>query len=184
MYEELQNLSLKEIVGLAIFSEEEAAKFYRNIIKDINPETLVAHRFEGLAKDEDMHKWVMMDFYRELYGEDNYTVPEGIPPFETSGEVKTVDNLIGVLEAAMINEDNAFKVYKFLAHNHKDHRKLFKYLSHYEHGHYDVLKREKEHFEEMVIDEPGNRHRLLIELPHDKEFGFRVLGTNPSSQII
>ncbi|MCK4757231.1 MAG: ferritin family protein [Thermoplasmata archaeon] len=174
MYEELKDLSLKELIGYAIFSEQEAAKFYRHLVKDMDKDSLVAHKFESLAKDEDMHKWVLQDLYRETFGDENWSFPEGLTPFESIVEIETMDSLIEALNAAMQNEYNAFKVYKYMAKTQKDHRKLFKYLSHFEHGHYDVLKREKEHFEDAMMDEPHKRHEPLVEMPHHKDFGFRI----------
>ncbi len=174
MYEELKDLELKELIGYSIFSEQEAAKFYRGLVSDMDEDSLVRHKFESIAKDEDMHKWVLQDLYRETFGDENWSYPEGLPPFESIVKVESIDNLIRALEAAMENEYNAFKVYKYMAKTHKEHRKLFKYLSHFEHGHYDVLKREKDHMEDMMMDEPKKRHEPLVEMTHHKDFGFRV----------
>lgn len=174
MYEELKDLGLKELIAYAIFSEQEAAKAYRHMVKDIDKDSLVAHKFETIAKDEDMHKWVLQDLYRETFGDDQWAFPEGLQPFETIVEIETVGSLIEAIEAAMQNEYNAYKVYKYMAKTHKDHRKLFKYLSHFEHGHYDVLKREKEHFEDEMMEMPHKHHEPLVEMPHQKDFGFRV----------
>jgi rubrerythrin len=77
-----------------------------------------------------------------------------LPPFESSVKVETVDNLIVALGNAMLNEYNAYKVYKFLAKHHKEHRALFEYLSVMEHGHYDTLKMEKELYEDRTIVDP------------------------------
>ena len=173
MYSELKALSLKELIGYSIYSEEESAKFYRHLVKDFDQKSLIGHKFETIAKDEEMHKWVLLDLHRELFGDDNYTVPEGLRPFETLVEVKTVHNLINALEIAMQNEYNAQKVYKYLAHEHKEHRKLFKYLAHFEHGHYDILKREKEHFEDEVM--VHQEHQETYEMPHMKDLGFRMM---------
>lgn len=174
MKEELKALSLRELIGYAIFSEEEAAKFYRHLVKDFDEKSLVGHKFQSIAKDEDMHRWVLLDLHRELFGTDEYSVPEHLKPFESIVEVKTVHNLIDALETAMQNEYSAYKVYKFLAHEHKEHRKLFKYLAHFEHGHYDVLKREKEHFEDEVMTHSDSGQPL--EMPHMKDYGFRAFG--------
>ena len=61
MYGELKDLSLKQLLGYAIFSEQEAAKLYRNLIKSLDKDSLVAHKFESIAKDEDKYMLVLQD---------------------------------------------------------------------------------------------------------------------------
>lgn len=158
MYEKLKELKFKEIIGYAIMSEEEAHKYYLNLAKGVGE--LVAHRFEGIARDEEMHKKILLGLHKDLFETEEYVVPEGLPPFESSEPVDNVANLIGALETAMGNEYNAYKVYKFLARHMKDHKKLFDYLAMMEHGHYDTLKREKELYEERALDEEKPPHYL------------------------
>ncbi len=174
MYDELKSLSVRQLIGYAIFSEEEAAKFYKHLVKDFHDQSLVAHKFRNIAKDEEMHAWVLKDLYREMFGDESWQMPEGLRPFESIVEVKTVHNLIDALTVAMQNEHNAYKIYNYLAHAHKEHRKLFKYLAHFEHNHYDILKREKDHFEELIMEHP--EPHMPHEMPHEKDFGFRIFG--------
>ena len=127
MFKELKAMSLRELLGYAIYSEEEAAKFYRHLVKDFDEKSLVAHKFESIAKDEDMHKWVLQDLYRELFGTDDYKAPPNLPPFESMVDINSVYNLVDALETAMANEykhseitekvlKGAYRVYNELGH--------------------------------------------------------------------
>ncbi|MCK4757230.1 MAG: ferritin family protein [Thermoplasmata archaeon] len=178
MYEELKNLSLKQLLGYVIFSEQEAAKLYRNLIKDMDKDSLVAHKFESIAKDEDKHMKVLQDLYRETFGDEGWTFPDGLglKPFETEVKVKTIDNLIHALDAAMQNEYKGYKVYRYLAKVHKDQRKLFMYIANNEHSHYDILKREKEQLEDAMLDEPEKLREQISNMPHMKDYGFKIFG--------
>ena len=178
MYEELKNLNLKQLLGYVIFSEQEAAKLYRNLVKGLDKDSLVAHKFESIAKDEDKHMRVLEDLFHETFGEEDWAFPEGLglKPFETEVQIKTIDNMIHALDDAMKNEYKGYKVYKYLAKAHKDHKKLFMYISKNEHSHYDILKREKEHLEDAMLDEPEKLREQRSDMPHMKDYGFRVFG--------
>ena len=178
MYGELKNLSLRQLLGYVIFSEQEAAKLYRNLIKNLGKDSLVAHKFESIAKDEDKHMQVLLDLYRETFGDEGWAFPEGLglKPFETEVKVKTIDNLIHALDGAMQNEYKGYMVYKYLAKEHKDQRKLFMYISKNEYTHYDILKREKEHLEDAMMDEPEKFREQISNMPHMKDYGFRIFG--------
>jgi len=152
MYEKLKTLSLNEIIGYAIASEEAANKYYLDLSKKVSE--LVAFRFENLAKDEEMHRKMLLELHKELFGNENYIVPMGFPPFESSAKIKNVANLIVALGNAILNEYNAYKVYKYLAMHHKEHKSLFEYLAVMEHGHHGALKAEKELYEKRVREEP------------------------------
>jgi rubrerythrin len=154
VYEKLKTMSLQDIIGYAIASEEASAKYYRHLVKDENVNELVAHRFEQMAEDEDVHKDALLCLYKKLYGDDKYKVPEGLPPFESSVHVESVQNMMEALTIAMENEHNAQKVYKFLAHHQKENKQFFKRLALMEKGHYEILKHEKEAFEEDIVENP------------------------------
>jgi len=162
MYEKLKSLSLKEIIGYAIASEEAANKYYTDLSKEVSQ--LTAHRFENLARDEAMHKKILLNLHKALFNEEKYVVPEGLPPFESSVDASNVANLISALETAMLNEQNAHKVYKFLAEHHKKHRMIFEYLATMERGHYETLKAEKELYEDKVLENPGLKNLPTREL--------------------
>jgi len=156
MHKRLKELSLKEIIGYAIASEEAASSFYWVLVKVFDPNELVRHKFESLAREEKLHKQTLLNLHVDLFGDRKYSVPDGLPLFESQVEVDTINNFIDALEIAMQNEDNAQKVYKFLARHHKQHRKLFNYLAQTEKSHYHTLKHEKAYLENETSDEPGH----------------------------
>ena len=163
VYEKLKTMPLQEILGYAIASEEASAKFYRHLVKDESINELVSHRFEQMAVDEDVHKKALLCLYKKSFGHENYTVPEGLPPFESSVHVETVQNLMEALTIAMENEHNAQKIYKFLAHHQKENKKFYKRLALMEKGHYELLKHEKEAFEEDIVENPTISKTPLLE---------------------
>jgi len=166
----LRSLDLKEILGYAIGSEDTASTYYRMLVKIFDTNELVANKFESIAKDEELHKQSLLNLYIDVYGSDQYTVPDGLPPFESTAEVESVESLIRALEIAMENEQNAHKIYTFLAGEHKEHRKLFKYLAQTELGHYETLKQEKGYFDEEVNENPDYRSRAVKDVYREPTF--------------
>ncbi len=154
VYEKLKTMPLQEILGYAIASEEASAKFYRHLVRDESINELISHRFEQMAGDEDVHKKALLCLYKRLFGNEDYKVPEGLPPFESSVHVETVQNLIEALTISMENEHNAMKVYKYLAHHQKENKRFFKRLALMEKGHYEMLKHEKDEFEQDIVEDP------------------------------
>jgi len=150
--EELEKLSLKEILGYVIKSEEAAKKYYLELAK--NAPELVATRFENLAREEEMHKKTVSDIYRTRFGDEKYTVPKGLSPLESSVKIDNIITLIGALDNAMRSEYNAHRVYKYLAVQMKEHKKLFTYLADMEMSHYETVKKERDMYETHVINNP------------------------------
>ena len=162
LIEELEKLSLKEILGYAIESEEKAKEYYTELSRDA-PE-LVAIKFENLAKEEEIHKKIVLALYRERFGDELYKIPENLPPLESPVKVTTITSLIGALEKALWNEHNAYRVYTFLATKEKPHKDLFTYLATMEKGHYEVLRMEKDTYESHVIETPHVKRMTLTDL--------------------
>lgn len=160
--EELERLSLKEILGYAIGSEAAAREYYMELAK--NAPELVATRFENLAREEEMHKKTVLNVYRKHFGDESYTIPGSLPPLESPVEIGTVATLIRALETAMWNEHNAYRVYTYLAAKEKDYRDLFTYLAAMEKGHYDVLRMEKDTYEGHVLEKPQRKGMSLKDL--------------------
>ncbi len=162
LIEELEKLSLKEILGYAIESEEKAKEYYTELSRDA-PE-LVAIKFENLAKEEEIHKKTVLALYRERFGDELYKIPQNLPPLESPTTVKTITSLIGALEKAMWNEHNAYRVYTYLATKEKPHKDLFTYLATMEKGHYEVLRMEKDTYESHIIEAPHIKGMTLKDL--------------------
>jgi rubrerythrin len=162
LIEELEKLSLKEILGYAIESEEAAKKYYTELSK--NAPELVGMKFENLAREEELHKKTVLTIYRELYKNELYKIPENLPPLESPVKVKTITSLIGALENALWNEHNAYRVYTYLAAKEKKHRDLFTYLAAMEKGHYELLRMEKDTYENHIMETPNVKSMTLIDL--------------------
>jgi len=160
----LGRLSLKEILGYSIHSEDVASTYYWTLAKVFEPNDLVKAKFEALANDEKHHKNAILSLYRKEFGDDNYSIPEGLSPFESVVDVKTVETFMEAIITAMQNEKSAHDTYVFLAKEHKKHRKLFKYLAITEMGHYETLKKDLEFFQEEINDDPETKSRSLSEV--------------------
>ena len=161
--EKLRGLSLKEILGYSIHSEDVAHTYYWTLANLFEPNDLVKAKFKALANDEKLHKEALLNLYKTEFGDEDYTVPGGLPPFESITEVKTVESFMEAIQTAMQNEKNAHDTYMLLAKDHKEHRKLFKYLAKTEMGHYETIKRDMEFFQEEVNDDPGVKVRSIGE---------------------
>ena len=150
----LGSLSLKEILGYSIHSEDVASIYYWTLAKIFEPNDLVKAKFEALSNDEKLHKDALLHLYKTKFGDENYVIPEGLPPMESVVDVKTVETFMEAIQTAMQNEHNAAETYTMLAKQHKEHRKLFKYLAITEMGHYNTLKQDLEFFTSEVEDDP------------------------------
>ena len=152
--ETLRGLSLKEILGYAIHSEDVASTYYWTLAKVFEPNDLVKAKFQALSNDEKLHKEALLNLYKQTFGDENYSVPEGLPPFESIVDVKTVNSFMEAIETAMQNERNAHDMYMMIAKEHKKHRKLFKYLAQTEMGHYETLKQDLNFVKEDYEEDP------------------------------
>jgi len=157
MYETLDELSFKEILGYSIRAEEKAKEFYTQISEGLSE--LMEHRFQSLAADEEIHRQELLRLHEKLFGDKDYVVPEkeGLPPHEGDAQVDTVGSLLETLNTAMENERNAFKIYEYLAKSQEEYEALFKYLAVMEHGHFESLKKEKELLEGRTARNPEIR---------------------------
>ena len=160
----LRGLSLKEILGYSIHSEDVASTYYWTLAKVFDPNDLVKAKFEALAKDEKLHMEALLHLYKTQFGDENYTIPEGLPPFESIVDVKTVGTFMEAIETAMQNEMSAHDIYTFLAKEHNEHRKLFKYLAITEMGHYNTLKQDLEFFADEIKEDPSVGTKNLGEI--------------------
>jgi rubrerythrin len=157
MKKKLKALSLKEILGYAIHSEDVASTYYWTLAKVFGPNDLVKAKFMALSNDEKLHKMALLNLHKSQFGSEKYVIPEGLPPFESVVDVKTVDSFLEALETGMQNERNAHDIYMFLADQNHEHRKLFKYLAMTEAGHYEAIKQDYNFFTEEAKDDPSIR---------------------------
>jgi rubrerythrin len=168
MNEEIKNklkgLSLKEIIGYSIHSEDVASTYYWTLAKVFEPNDLVKAKFEALSRDEKLHMDALLYLHKSTFGDENYIIPEGLPPMESIIEVKTVNSFMEAIQTAMQNEHNAYETYTLIAGQHREHRKLFRYLAMTEKGHYETLKLDLEFFEDEVKNEPAVGSKNLGEI--------------------
>lgn len=151
MEDKLKSIDLKQIIGYSIESESKSKEFYGKFVKSGKGQ-LVSGRFKSLMEEEQLHKEALLDLHEELYGDTGYVVPEteNLPPHEDFDDLKNVENLIDALSKAITNENNAIRIYEYLADAYENHSDLFGYLATMEHGHYESLKKEKELYEREV----------------------------------
>ncbi|MFW5904012.1 MAG: ferritin-like domain-containing protein [Candidatus Saliniplasma sp.] len=152
MYDKLDEISFKELIGYSIRGEQAAHDAYLALSKSL--EGLMSEKFKNLAKDEKMHKEELLKLHEMEFGDRDYVVPdkEGLPPHEGEfiKEIKTVRNLIEAIDRAMDAEDSAYELYNYLSKRKEQYRTLFKYIALMEKGHYQSLKAEKYLYEAGV----------------------------------
>ena len=150
----LKALSMKEILGYGIHSEDVASTYYWTLAKIFEPNDLVKARFLALSNDEKLHKEALLSLHKSQFKTSKYVIPKGLPPFESVTEVKTVESFLEALETAMQNERSAHDIYMFLADANPKNRRLFNYLAKTEMGHYEAIKQDYNFFTEEAKDDP------------------------------
>jgi len=160
----LNALSMKEILGYAIHSEDVASTYYWTLAKVFEPNGLVKAKFLALSKEETLHMDVLLSIHKSHFKTAKYVIPKGLPPLESVAGVKTVQSFIEALETAMQNERNAHDIYMFLSETNKEYRKLYKYLAKTELGHYESLRQEYNFFTEEAKEDPKIRKTRLSQV--------------------
>ena len=142
-----EDLTLLEVIGLAIRSEEDAAEFYGSISKVINNE-LVRAKYEGLAKEEVGHRHMLVELYKKMSGEKG--APPKIPGSPATAEggkpVFEAEALEDLLHHAISREVEANDFYRKAATRAIDtnSRRTLEYLADIERGHELMLRGELE----------------------------------------
>ncbi len=142
-----RDLTAVEVLGFAVQSEEEAAKFYGDLAKVVgNP--LVRARFEELAREEVRHRGIIVALYGKLTGEAG--APPKVPGNPTLAEEATprmvVEELEELLSLAIARERKARDFYRAAAKKASDEttRRTLEYLADIERGHELLLATELE----------------------------------------
>jgi erythrin-vacuolar iron transport family protein len=143
-----RKLTSLEVIGMAIRSEEDAAKFYGHI-STMTENDLVRAKYRQLAKEETGHKKVLVNLYTKMTnakgpppkipGEPD-TAEGGVVPDEISGSLEDL------LKLAIDRERKAKDFYRDAAAKATDlsGERILRYLSDVEHGHELMLKNELE----------------------------------------
>ncbi len=141
-------LTSLEVIGMAIRSEEDAAKFYGHISKMIEND-LVRVKFEHLAREEVNHGRMLTGLYRKMSGgEDRPPRIPGSPETAEGGGVPEgmADSLESLLKRALQREQKAGAFYRDAADRATDlsGQRILRYLADVEHGHELMLEKEFE----------------------------------------
>lgn len=142
------DLTKVEVLGLAIRSEEDAAKLYGEISKLVNND-LVKARFEQLAREEVGHKAILIGIYKKVTGDRNPPKIPGKPhTAESQMEIAEPKSIEEALLYAIELEQKASAFYLNAAKQAKEPSivQLFNYLADMEHGHEMMLKLELDAF--------------------------------------
>ena len=119
-------LTTIEVLGLAVRGEEEAARFYGAMSRRIAND-LVRARYEALAREETLHRRMLLALYRRLTGEESGPPP--IPGAPATAEGTESRPASDALEAAELAADPTG-------------RNTLHYLADVERGHETVLRTE------------------------------------------
>lgn len=140
-----KELTVVEIIGLGIRSEEDAARFYgevANLIKNND----VRAKYESLAKEEAGHGHMLVLLYKKMTGEAGappripgapVTAEGGMPPMK-------IESLEELLKLAIEREQGACKFYRDASSRAGDDnaKRVLEQLSGIERGHEIFLKSE------------------------------------------
>lgn len=145
-----RTLTSIEVIGIAIRSEEDAAKFYGHISKMIDNE-LVRAKYEHLAKEEVNHRRLLAGLYKTMTGsQDNPPRIPGEPETAEGGSIPEgiADSLQALLNLAVEREQKAKAFYAKAAAEATDlsGKRILMYLADVEHGHEMMLKKELESY--------------------------------------
>lgn len=141
-----EELTTVEILGLAIRSEEEAAKFYGDLAKRIKND-LAKAKYEALAREESSHRQLLVNLYRRMTGEKMPPEITGEPvTAEGGGAHIETEDLERLLQLAIEREQRAGDFYRETSSRMKDAngRRLLQYLADIERGHEVMLASELE----------------------------------------
>ncbi len=141
-----KELTVVEIIGLGIRSEEDAARFYGALSKKIKNE-LVRAKYESLAREEESHRHMLRVMYEKMTGERNPPRIPGAPVTAEGGGIPLIsESLEELLQYAMSRERESCEFYRKLAPRMSDgaSRRTIEYLADIEKGHESLLRSELE----------------------------------------
>lgn len=143
----MADLTTIEILGLAIRSEEDAARLYGGMAARIKND-LARARYESLAREEASHRQLLMNLYRRMTGDDGAPKIPGEPKTAEGGVAPSVEtaDLEQLIEFAIGRERDAKNFYSEMACSMTDAnaRRLLQYLADIERGHEVMLVSELE----------------------------------------
>ena len=143
-----RKLTSLEVIGMAIRSEEDAAKFYSHLADMIDNE-VVSSKYRNLAKEEAGHRKMLVDLYKKMIGDkENPPKIPGEPETAEGGNIpEEISNSLEELIILALNREQAAKdFYRQAAAAATDlsGKRILEYLVHVETGHEMMLKSELE----------------------------------------
>jgi rubrerythrin len=144
-----KGLTLIEIIGLGIRSEEDAAIFYGKVAK-LTKNEIVRAKYEALAEEEGRHRKLLIGLYCKTTGEKKPPAKIAGKPFTAEGSFPVVVTSIeDAINLAISREEEAEVFYMNGAKkviSNDPAFKVLRYLADMEHGHALLLKAELEAF--------------------------------------
>ncbi len=144
----IEELSLEDILGMAVKTEIQGGKFYLSLAEKVtHPE--VKQKIQSLADDEKRHERVMVDLYRKTLGREPRDLPDkGIPDIVKAiagMNINEKSQLLQVIDMAIEAELVSARFYRRGAEISEDSRtkRVFDQLEKEEDGHYNFLVAEK-----------------------------------------
>lgn len=141
-------LTSLEVIGMAIRSEEDAAKFYGHISRMIEND-LVRAKYEHLAREEVHHRRMLTALYKKMSeGQERPPRIPGTPETAEGGGVPEdmAGSLESLLKLAVKREQKAGTFYRDAADRATDFsgQRILRYLADVENGHELMLEKELE----------------------------------------
>jgi len=144
-------LTTIEILGIAIQSEIESARYYQSI-KHLVRNPALKDKLSFLASEEQKHRRILMDYYNSKFPDVDLSRPRASsvprPSIPRQGKVK----ISTLLKIAMEAEESAENFYLAMARYVNDIQGaiLLRYLARVEDGHYHLLKNELDLMEQSA----------------------------------
>ncbi len=152
----LGQFSVEELLLAAMKSEVESKETYHKLARKIK-NGLIKDKFEFLAKEEEKHRQLIEEIYRNHFPEKTITLPTESPVPLPGIEMNEDTPLSKILQTAMNAEQAASTFYNHLSTRFPKDTKLqtmLQYFATMEQGHYKLLELEKEsmqRFEEADV---------------------------------
>lgn len=139
----VQDLTIIEVLGLAVIQEVEAYKRYQLLANRVN-NPLVKEKFRSLANEEKAHRELLYGMLQKKTSEEKPPLPKKPPrEYDLKDEEMPVHKL---LEMAIEKEREAAEFYSEAAFKATDPsgKRVLEYLAEFERGHERLLQTEYE----------------------------------------
>jgi rubrerythrin len=151
---DLKKYGLDELLLVAIKSEIESEKVYREVSKRVK-DPFLKNRLEFLANEERGHRNFLENLFVKNFPKHALKIPEKsavpLPEVHMYGESGTMRDVVAIMDDAMKAESAAADFYTSLMELFEDEKtkQVLKYLALMEKDHYAILKRERDQLAEV-----------------------------------